>query len=124
VTQVARRQTTDVESLGECYDRSVDEAQVEIREASVHFHRTRELTDSWRRVREGASREILHEHLHRPALVAKEVVDLDEHETWNITRACLVDGIAEEPVVWRALDDVVDKRTGIADERRRATGGH
>ena len=40
VPQVARRQTTDVKSLGECHDRAVDEAQAEIAEASVHFHRT------------------------------------------------------------------------------------
>jgi len=42
------------------------------------------------------------------ALVAQEVVDLGEHETRNVPRACLVDGVPEEPVVRRALDEIVD----------------
>ncbi len=40
VTHVARGQTTDAERLGERYNRPIDEAQANIREASVHFHRT------------------------------------------------------------------------------------
>jgi len=39
VTHAARSQTTDAERLGERHDRAVHEAQAEIREASVHFHR-------------------------------------------------------------------------------------
>jgi hypothetical protein len=39
VTHVARRQTTDAERLGKGHDRAIDEAQVQIREASVDFHR-------------------------------------------------------------------------------------
>ena len=124
VTHVARGQSTDPERLGKRYDRTIDEAQAQIREASVHFHRTRELTDGWRRVSEGAARDIPHEHLHRPALVAKDVVDLCEHETRNVTCACLVNGSAKEPMVWRALNEVVDKRTGVADKGSRATGRH
>jgi len=124
VTDVTRGQSTDAERLGKRYDRTIDEPQAQIREASVHFHRTRELADGWRRVSEGAARDIPHEHLHRPALVAKEVIDLCEHETRNVTCACLVNGSAKEPVVWRALNEVVDKRTGIADKRSRATGRH
>ena len=124
VTHVARGQSTDAERLGKRYDRTIDEAQAQIREASIHFHRTGELTDGWRRVSESAARDIPHEHLHRPALVAKEVVDLCQHETRNVTGACLVNGSAKEPVVWRALNEVVDKRTGIADKRCRATGRH
>jgi hypothetical protein len=27
-------------------------------------------------------------------------------------------------VVWRALDEIVDERAGVADERGCATGGH
>jgi len=34
----------------------------------------------------------------------------------------LVDGIAETPVVWRTLDQLVDERTGIANERSGVTG--
>ena len=65
-----------------------------------------------------------HEHLHRLALVAKEVVDLGEHETRHIAGACLVNRISEESVAWRSLDEIVDERSGVADERSRATGWH
>ncbi len=40
VTHVARREAAYAERLGQRYDRTVDEAQAEIREAPVHFHRT------------------------------------------------------------------------------------
>jgi hypothetical protein len=56
---IARRQATDVERLGERHDGTIDEAQTQIRESSVYFHGAGELTDSRRRVREGASGEIL-----------------------------------------------------------------
>jgi len=39
VTDVACGQTTDTERFGKRDDRTIDEAQAEIREASVHFHR-------------------------------------------------------------------------------------
>ena len=60
MTHIARRQPTDVKRLGERNDRTVDEAQAEVREASVYFHRTRELTSGRRRIGEGAAGEILH----------------------------------------------------------------
>jgi len=124
VTQVARRQTTDAERLGERYDRTIDEAQAEIGEALIHFHRTGELTERRRRVGEGASSEILHEHLHRAALVAKEIIDFGKHETGNVASACLVNGVAKQAVVWRALDEIIEQRAGVADQRSRATGRH
>lgn len=124
VTQIARGQTTNAERLGERHDRTIDEAKAETPEASVHIHRTRELTDGWRRVRERAASEILHEHPHRPTLVTKTVVDLREHKTGNVPGACLVDGVAKQKVVWCALDEIVDKRPGIADQRSCATGRH
>ena len=124
VTHITRGQTTNAERLGERHDRTIDETKAEIPEASVHIHRTGELTDGWRRVGERATGDILHEHAHRPALVAKEVIDLGEDETRNVAGPCLVNGIAEPPVVGRALDEIVDKRTGIADQRSRATGRH
>jgi hypothetical protein len=40
VMHVARCQATHAEQLGERYDRAIHEAQAEIRETSVHFHRT------------------------------------------------------------------------------------
>lgn len=124
VMHVARREPMDAKRLGQRHHRCVDEAQTEIREASVHLHRPRELAEGRRRLREGAASEILHEGLHRLALVAKEVVDLREDETRHISGARLVDGLAKEGVVWRALDEIVDERPGIADERRCATGRH
>jgi hypothetical protein len=81
MTHIARDETTNAKRFGERDDRSIDEAQVDVREASVDLHGTSKLTDGRRRVREGASGEILHEHLHRPSLIAKEVVDLGETET-------------------------------------------
>jgi len=57
------------------HDRCVDEAQTEVGKAPVDFHGARELPECRRRIREGATREILHEQLHPLALVAKEVVD-------------------------------------------------
>ena len=80
VTHVARRQPANTERFGERHNRAIDEAKTKIPEASVHIHRARQLTDGWRRVGERASGEILHEPLHRLALVAKEVVDLGEHQ--------------------------------------------
>ena len=124
VTHIARGQTTNAERLGERHDRTIDEAKAEIPEASVHIHRTRKLTDGWRRVRERATSEILHERVHRSALVAQEVVDLGEHQTRNIASACLVNGLAKPLVVGRALYHVVDEGPGVANERRPATGRH
>jgi hypothetical protein len=43
---------------------------------------------------------------------------------WHVTGACSVTDIAKASVVWRGLNEVVDERTGIADERSRATGRH
>jgi hypothetical protein len=67
------------------------------------------LTDSGRRVDEGATGEILHEYLHRPALVAKKVIDFGEHETGYVAGACLVDGVAKQSMVWRTLDQIIDQ---------------
>ena len=74
--------------------------------------------------REGASSKILHERLHRPALVAKEIIDLGKHETGNVASSGLVDGVAKQAMVWRALDEIIEQRAGVADQRRRATGRH
>ena len=41
MTHIARGQTADAERFGHRNDRSVNEAQAEIREASVDSHRTR-----------------------------------------------------------------------------------
>jgi len=124
VTRVARRQSTNAQRLGQRHHRCVDEAQTEVAEAPVNFHGTRELPQRRRRIREGATGEILHERLHRLALIPKEVVDLGEHEAWNVSRTRLVDGVAKASVVWRAVNEVVDKRPGVTDDRRRATGRH
>jgi len=124
VTHVAGRDSIDAERFGQGDDRGVDEAEAEIHEASVDVHRTRELADRRRRVGEGAAREILHERLHRRALAAKEVIDLGEDETRNVTGPRLVDSVAKEPMVWCALDEIVDERPGVADERCCATGRH
>lgn len=124
VAHVTCREPMDAERLGQRHNRCVDEAEAEIREASVHGHRTRQLAERRGRVGEGTSGEILHERLHRRALVAKEVVDLGEDETRNVTGARPVDGVAKELVVWRALDEVVDERAGVAKEGGRATDRH
>lgn len=123
VTHIARRETPDAKRLGERHYRGVDEAKAEFREATVNSHRPGQLTDCWRRVSEGAAREILHERLHRRPLVTKEVVDLGEYQSRNVASPGLVNGVAEEPVVWCALDEVIDQRTRIADQRG-ATGRH
>ena len=58
------------------------------------------------------------------AFIAQEVVDFGEHETWNIASPRPVNGIAEAPVIRRALDKIVDQGAGIADERGSATDRH
>ncbi len=116
VAHVARREPVDTKRLGQRHDRTIDEAQTEIRESPVHFHRTCELADCRRRVGEGAANEILHEHVHRLALVAKEVVNFGKDETGDIAGTRLVDGGTKEPVVWRAFDEIVDERPGVANE--------
>ena len=58
----------------------VDETQAEICEALVDLHPTHELSNGGWRVGESATGEVLHEHLHRLALVATEIVDLGECE--------------------------------------------
>jgi hypothetical protein len=75
VTHVAGREPADVERLREGNDGGIDEAQVEVREAPVHFHRARELTSRRRRVGEGTGCEIPHERLHRRTLVPQKVVN-------------------------------------------------
>ena len=124
VADVARRQPADAERFRECHDRAIHQAEGEIGELSVDSHRTSELARGRRCVGEGAAGEILHEHLHRPALIAKEVVDFRQDETWNETGPCLVNRSAKRLVVRRALDEVVDERSGVANEGRGATGGH
>lgn len=51
------------------------QAQTEVGKASVDVHGARELPKCRRRIREGATREILHEQLHPLALVEKGLVD-------------------------------------------------
>ena len=50
VAHVARREPVDAKRLGQRHDRAVNKAQAEIRDASVHVHRTSELTSGRRRV--------------------------------------------------------------------------
>jgi len=90
VTHVARCQPADAERFNERHDRAVHETEVEIGEQSVHFHGPRKLTNGRRRVGEGAAGDVVHKHLHGPALIAKEVVDFGMHETGNLTGACLI----------------------------------
>jgi hypothetical protein len=71
------------------------------------------LTNGWR-VGENARGEVLHEHLHRLALVAKKVVDLGEYDPGNVAGACLIDGLAKRLVVRGALDEIVDECPGVA----------
>jgi hypothetical protein len=73
VTHVACRQSSNAQRLGQSHDRGVDNAQAEVGKTPVDFHGARELPECRRRIREGATREILHEQLHPLALVAKEV---------------------------------------------------
>ena len=40
VTHVARRQPPDAERFGERHDRTINQPETQIRELSVHFHRT------------------------------------------------------------------------------------
>jgi hypothetical protein len=86
------------------HDRAIHQPETQVCEASVDFHRTRELTDRRRCVGEGAPSEILHEHVHRSTLVTQEVVDLGEHQTTNIASACLVNGLTKSLVIERAFD--------------------
>jgi hypothetical protein len=53
--------------------------------------------------------------VHCLALVTKEVVDFGKHQTRDVAGACLIDDVAKELVVCRALDEVVDERTSVAD---------
>jgi len=124
VTHVAGREPADVDRFRQGDDGGIDEAQAKIREAPVHLHRACELTSRRWRVREGTCGEIPHERMHRGTLVPQEVVDFREHETGDVARASPVDGAAEQLVVGRGLDEVLDERPGVADERRRATGRH
>ena len=62
--------------------------------------------------------------MHRLALVAKEVVDFGEHETRHEAGTGLVNRISEESVVGRTLDEIVDERSGVANQRGGAIGRH
>ena len=124
VPHVACRQSTDAQRLGQRHHRSVDEAQIEVGKAAVDFHGARELSECRRRIREGTTREILHEQLHPLALVAKDVVDLGKDQTGNVARASSINGMAKQRVVRCALDKIVDERPGVAYQRSGATGGH
>jgi hypothetical protein len=96
----------DAKRLGQCNDRAIHEAKAKIREAPVHLHRTGQLTDCRRRVREGASCEILHEHVHRRTLVAQEAVELGQDEAWHISCTRLIDRSAKKLVIRGARDEV------------------
>jgi hypothetical protein len=57
---------------------------------------------------------ILHEDLHRGSLVAKEVIDLSEHQARNVPSAGVVDGASKPLVVRRALDSMIEEGAGVA----------
>jgi hypothetical protein len=106
VTHVPWRQSTDAQRLGQRHHRCVDEAQPEVDKAPVDFHGAGEMPECRRCICEGATREILHEQLHPLALVAKEVVNFGQHETGDVAGPCLVNGLAKQPVVRCALDQI------------------
>jgi hypothetical protein len=114
VANIAGCQAPDTEPLGERHDRGVHQAEAEIGEAFVDFHRARELTDRRWRVGEGAPSEILHEQLHRSTLVTQEVVDFGEDQTGNVSSTGLVNDLAKLLVVGRALDHIVEESASVA----------
>jgi hypothetical protein len=40
--------------------------------------------------------------------VAKEVIDLGEHEPWNVAGAGLLDGVAKQPMVGGTRHEIVE----------------
>jgi hypothetical protein len=71
VSQVPRRQAADADGFGEGHDRRVYQAESQIRLAPVDLHRAGQVTKRRRSVGQGASRDVLHEQLHRSAPVSQ-----------------------------------------------------
>ena len=89
----------DAESLSKSDDRGVHKAETKVLVAPINLHRPRELIQRGLGVSKGAATNVLHERLHRPALVTKKVIDLSEHQSRNVTGTGLVDGVAKPPMV-------------------------
>jgi hypothetical protein len=115
VPDVARREAADAEIFSEHHDRRVDQAEAEVAVSHVNVHSSRELIDSRRSVRERAAGEIVHERVHRRSLVAEKVVDFRQHQPRNISSSRSVDDLPEAAVIGRALHEVVEQCTGVAD---------
>ena len=124
MADVPRGDPPDAEIFCERDDRTVHEAESKIREAAVDLHRASELIERRRRVCERPTREIVHERLHATPLVAKEVIDLGQNQGRDVPGARSVDLFPKAPMIRRALDEVVDEGTSVADQRRRVSGGH
>jgi hypothetical protein len=115
VPHVACREPTDTEIFSEHDDRRIDQAETKVCVSRVNLHRSRELIDRRRCVRERPAREIVHESVHCRPLVAKEVVDFGQHQAGNVSSSRSVDGLPEALVIARALHEVVEQGAGIAD---------
>ena len=124
VPNVSRRQATNAEIFSEHHDRRVDEAQAKVVVSPVNVHRAGELIERRCCVRERTTRKIIHERLHRRPLVTKEIIDLRQHQPWNVPRPRSIDGAPEVLMIWHVFDEVVEERAGIADQSRGATAGH
>ena len=72
------------------------------------------LVERGRRVGEGAASKIPHERLHRPPLVAKEVVRLGQHQGRNIVVRARSMALPEQTVVRRARDKIVEQCASVA----------
>lgn len=86
VAQIARGQTPDAEPLGKRHDRTIDQVQTEICEPPIHVHRARELVHGRGRIRKSATREVLHQDPHGPALITQKICDFSEHQARNVPR--------------------------------------
>ena len=95
MTDIPGRQPADAESLGKRNDRAVDKAETEILVSPINLHRAGELAQRRRHVGKGAASDVLHEDLHRSALVAKEVIDFGEDETRNVAGASAINRVTK-----------------------------
>src|SRR5258705_288620 len=84
VSHIARQHAADAEILGEHDNRRVHEAQTEIPVPVVHDHGAPKLIESRWRIGERTVEQIAHEYVHFLAVVAKEVVELRQHEAGNV----------------------------------------
>src|SRR5262249_55596370 len=108
MAHIAGRDATDTEPLSERDDSAIHQAQAKIRVPAIDGQGSRELAKIGWGIDERAAGKIRHERRHRPPFVAEKIVDLREHQAWDVPSPRLVEGTSESTMVGCARDEVVE----------------